>query len=102
MPVQLRVLDHINHEHEFRYLKSKGLSHLTDLCRLMSSFGSDKGNALHNYTLAYDWLFSRFRNENLAIFELGLGTNKAGAPSSMGPGGKPGPSLPRCRPYFPC
>ena len=67
----------------------------------MSSFGSDKGNALHNYTVAYDWLFSRFRNEDLTIFELGLGTNKVGAPSSMGPEAKPGASLRGWRAYFP-
>jgi hypothetical protein len=99
--MQASVFDHISVDHEFRSLSEKGFSHLTELCHLMSSFGSDKGNALHNYTVVYDWLFSRFRNEELAVFELGLGTNKVGAPSTMGPEGKPGASLRGWRAYFP-
>jgi hypothetical protein len=95
------VLDHINLEHEFWYIQQKGLSPPTDLCNLMSSFGSDKGNPFHNYTVVYDWLFSRFRNDSLDLFELGLGTNKVGAPSSMGAQGKPGASLRGWRAYFP-
>jgi hypothetical protein len=67
----------------------------------MTSSGSDKGGPYHNYTIIYDRLFSRFRNSKLAIFELGLGTNKIGAPSSMGPLGKPGASLRGWRTYFP-
>lgn len=100
--MQVSILDHINLEHEFRHIKGKGFSQPTELCHLMSSFGSDKGNPFHNYTVAYDWLFSRFRNEDLALFELGLGTNKVGAPSSMGPEGKPGASLRGWHAYFPC
>lgn len=95
------VLDRINLEDEFASVRSKGFSHPTPLCELMSSCGSDKGNPFHNYTVAYDWLFSRFRNEDLDLFELGLGTNKVGAPSSMGPEGKPGASLRGWRAYFP-
>ena len=67
----------------------------------MASFGSDKGKRLHNYSVVYDWLLSRFRREKLQIFELGLGTNKVGAPSSMGPNGKPGASLRAWREYLP-
>jgi hypothetical protein len=99
--MQVSVLAHVNLGLEFEYIKRKGFSHLTDLCHLMSSFGSDKGNALHNYTVVYDWLFSRFRSEDLAVFELGIGTNKLGAPSSMGPDGKPGASLRGWHAYFP-
>jgi GR25 family glycosyltransferase involved in LPS biosynthesis len=97
---QASVLDQLNLEYDFQDLKEKGFSHSTDLCQLMTSFGSDKGSSLHNYTVVYDWLFSRFRNEELALFELGLGTNKVGAPSSMGPEGKPGASLRAWRAYF--
>jgi SAM-dependent methyltransferase len=95
------VLDHLCLVHEFSYIKSKGYPHPTYLCELMSSFGSDKAAPFHNYTVVYDWLFSRFREEELTIFELGLGTNKVGAPSTMGPDGKPGASLRAWRTYFP-
>jgi hypothetical protein len=98
--MQKSLLDHVNLQGEFNYIKAKGLSHLTDLCEIMSSFGSEKGKGVHNYSVVYDWLFSRFRKDSLAIFELGLGTNKVGAPSSMGPNGKPGASLQGWREYF--
>jgi hypothetical protein len=94
-------LDQINLGDEFPFIRSKGFSRRTELCDLMSSYGSDKGNPFHNYTVVYHWLFSRFRNEQLALFELGIGTNKVGAPSSMGAGGKPGASLHAWRAYFP-
>ena len=67
----------------------------------MTSFGSDKGAPFHNYTVVYDRLFAPFRDKILTIFELGLGTSKVGAPSSMGPHGKPGASLRGWRTYFP-
>jgi glycosyltransferase involved in cell wall biosynthesis len=73
----------------------------TQLCRIMTSFGSDKGSPFHNYTIIYDWLFSDFRHCELMVFELGLGTNKIGAPSSMGAAGCPGASLRGWREYFP-
>lgn len=99
--MQMSVLDHLGLEHEFQYIKGKGFADSTSLCRLMSSFGSDKGGPFHNYTIVYDWLFSRFRDAPLNIFEVGLGTNKVGAPSSMGADGKPGASLRGWREYFP-
>lgn len=99
--MQVSILNHIDLEREFRYIKNKGFLQPTELCQIMSSHGSDKGDGFHNYTVAYDWLFSRFRNENLAVFELGLGTNKVGAPSSMGAEGTPGASLRGWRAYFP-
>jgi hypothetical protein len=67
----------------------------------MTSFGSDKGHPFHNYTVVYDRLFSKFRNQIFNVFELGLGTNRPGAPSSMGPAGKPGASLRCWAAYFP-
>ena len=98
---QVSVFDQVNLDNEFRFTKEKGLSRHTDLCQQMLSFGSDKSSPFHNYTVLYDSLFSRFRNEELALFELGLGTNKIGAPSSMGSEGKPGASLRGWRAYFP-
>ena len=95
------ALDGINLGQEFESLKSKGLAHRTALCELMSSFGSDKGDSWHNYTVVYDQFFAGFRDEPLDIFELGIGTNKTGAPSTMGPAGKPGASLRAWRAYFP-
>jgi hypothetical protein len=99
--MRVSALDRIDLEYEFASLRSKGFSHTTGLCELMSSFGSDKGKPFHNYTVVYDWLFGAFRNVDLALFELGLGTNKVGAPSSMGPEGRPGASLRGWRAYFP-
>jgi len=99
--MQISVFDEVNLEHEFVFIKEKGFSRHTDLCHQMSSFGSDKSGPLHNYTALYDSLFSGFRNEELALFELGLGTNKVATPSSMGPEGKPGASLRGWRAYFP-
>lgn len=78
-----------------------GLKRPAELCHLMTSFGSDKGGPYHNYTIAYDRFFRAVRREPLNIFELGLGTNKAGAPSTMGPYGTPGASLRAWRAYFP-
>ena len=98
--MQMSILDHLGLEYEFQYIKDKGFADSTSLCRLMSSFGSDKGGPFHNYTVVYDWLFSRFRDAPLNIFELGLGTNKVGAPSSMGADGEPGASLRGWREYF--
>jgi hypothetical protein len=98
--MRVSPLAHIDLERELKYLLAKGLSSNTDLCRIMSSCGSDKAQPFHNYTVLYDWLFCRFREEPLALFELGLGTNKPGAPSSMGENGKPGASLRGWREYF--
>ncbi len=94
-------LAHIDLERELDYRLARPLSAETDLCRIMSACGSDKARPFHNYTVLYDWLFSRFRLEPLSLFELGLGTNKPGAPSSMGENGKPGASLRGWREYFP-
>lgn len=60
----------------------------TDLCKIMGNYGSDKGdininNSWHNYTLIYNKLFENKRNNNLRIFELGLGTNNPNIKSNM-------------------
>ena len=82
--MQGSVLDHVNLREEFRYISERGLSRLTDLCEIMASFGSDKGKGLHNYSVVYDWLFSRFRKDCLTVFELGLGTDKDQGASDHG------------------
>ena len=77
----------------------------TELCNLMNTYGSDKGDpndtSFHNYTRYYYELFKDIRNEKLHIFELGLGTNNTNMPSNMGPNGKPGASLRGWRDFFP-
>ncbi len=45
---------------------------MTDLCRIMSKYGSDKCSDWHNYTPLYYDLFKDIRNEYLNIFELGI------------------------------
>jgi hypothetical protein len=73
----------------------------TRMCRVMTKYGSDKGNDWHNYTTVYSVLFEEFRDQPVRIFELGLGTNNPGAPSSMGVYGRPGASLRGWRELFP-
>jgi hypothetical protein len=78
----------------------------TDLCKIMSHYGSDKGYSktsvrVHDYTLFYFSIFKDIRNEHLRIFELGLGTNNTNIKSNMGPGGKPCASLYGWRHFFP-
>jgi hypothetical protein len=71
----------------------------TDLCNLFTMYGSDKGNH-HNYSTFYDYIFSHIKDENLNIFEVGLGTNNTSVPSNMGAHGRPGDSLRGWRDYF--
>ena len=82
-----------------------------DLSEIMSQYNSDKGFGLskkfidndeypsnrvcHNYTYFYNTLFHSFRNENLLIFELGVGV-----PACMGEGSWAG-SLKGWADYFP-
>ena len=72
----------------------------TDLCMSFTSYGSDKGNH-HNYSTFYNYIFSHIKNDNLNIFEVGLGTNNPNIPSTMGVNGRPGASLRGWRDYFP-
>ena len=67
----------------------------TELCLIMAEEGSDKSpikNKWHNYTIKYHSLFNLQKNDIKSVFELGLGTNFADVPSSMGPNGIPGAS----------
>ena len=71
---------------------------------IMTIQGSDKGGcgrfSCHNYTNFYELLFSKIRNRDLNIFELGLGTNNTDVLSNMGPSGRPGASLRGWKEYF--
>lgn len=83
-----------------RYVANDDYRNGTNLCSIMTSHGSDKGN-YHNYTTLYSQLFNEFRNDTLNIFELGLGTNNIDVPSNMGIFGIPGASLRGWADYFP-
>jgi SAM-dependent methyltransferase len=72
----------------------------TEMCRIMSRHGSDKGST-HNYTTVYSVLFAGRRSEPLRILEVGLGTNNPHLASSMGTAGKPGASMRGWRELFP-
>jgi hypothetical protein len=52
---------------------------MTELCKIMNDYGSDKGSGWHNYTDVYYDIFKDLRDEELNIFELGLGPNNTGA-----------------------
>lgn len=71
----------------------------------MEKYKSDKGAATkptwHNYTIYYDTIFSSRKNEIKNVFELGIGTQKVDAPSSMKPEFIPGSSIRAWRDYFP-
>ena len=93
---------------ELQYIDNKSFD---DLSELMSLHNSDKGFGLskkfinenkyppnlvcHNYTYFYNTLFHTFRNENILIFELGVGV-----PACMGEGSWAG-SLKAWSEYFP-
>ena len=84
-----------------------------EFASLCQKYGTDKGSLvdgsknhvlkrqLHNYSDFYDFLFSAQRKMMQSVFECGIGTNKSGAPSSMGELGIPGASLFVWRDYFP-
>lgn len=76
----------------------------TELCQIMYKSGSDKGMfsriGMHNYTTFYHKLFNRFRNKNLRLFELGIGSNNENIESNMGIDGVPGASLRGWKEYF--
>jgi hypothetical protein len=82
----------------------------TQLCRIMTWYGSDKGSmtwyghyktmGYHNYTTVYSALFADIRTQPLRIFELGLGTNNPAVPSNMSAYGRPGASLRGWRDFF--
>jgi len=73
---------------------------MTDLCSLMTKYGSDK-NTWHNYTQIYFLLMEKYRNENINLFEMGIGTNNVNITSNMGANGRPGASLRAWSEFFP-
>jgi hypothetical protein len=81
------------------FLENNLYTKKTSLCDIMTKYGSDKGSR-HNYTTLYNHLFLDIKNDNLNIFEVGLGTNNPNIKSSMGVNGKPGASLRGWREYF--
>lgn len=90
---------------EFGKKVAEGYKHVcenrkTELCDIMTSERSDKGNGWHNYTIIYDHLFSELRNTPIALFEMGLGSRNPNIPSNMGVNGRPGASLYGWHRYF--
>ena len=73
----------------------------TDLCELMTSEGSDKGNGWHNYTRIYHAMFGEQRHATFSLFELGMGSTNPEIDSNMGPAGRPGASHRGWASYFP-
>jgi hypothetical protein len=78
----------------------------TPLCEIMGRHKSDKGSvniteSWHNYTTFYYSIFKPMRDENLRIFELGLGTNNVNFQYNMGVNGRPGASLYGWQEFFP-
>jgi len=78
----------------------------TPLCEIMGRNKSDKGSiniteSWHNYTTFYYSIFKPMRDENLRIFELGLGTNNVNFQYNMGVNGRPGASLYGWQEFFP-
>ena len=84
-----------------RQLRGINVSAPTEMCRVMTRHGSDKGRGWHNYTTIYSVLFGKLRDQPLLIFELGLGTNNPNLISTMGTHGRPGASLRGWRELFP-
>ncbi len=73
--MSVSILSEINLKELCEEVISKIHEERTPLCNLMTEFGSDKGTGKHNYTKFYHAILSPFQNEQLTIFELGLGAN---------------------------
>jgi SAM-dependent methyltransferase len=89
-----------NLSHLATQLRSVNLLVPTEMCHVMTKYGSDKGRP-NNYTALYSALFKERCDKPLRVFELGLGTNNPDAPSNMGVFGAPGASLRGWRQLFP-
>jgi hypothetical protein len=94
----------------FKYGGFGNLEEEAILNRLCDLYGSDKGSEKisepiyhwmpHTYTKIYALLFASRKNDNLVIFECGIGTNNLDMESNMGVDGKPGASLRVWKDYF--
>lgn len=73
---------------------------ITELCEMMTKYGSDKGQKRHDYTKYYFEIFKNIKDKKMNIFELGLGTNSKSFQFNMGPDGKPGASLRGWKEFF--
>jgi len=74
---------------------------MTELCDIMKTCGSDKGDDWHNYTETYEKMFAGMRLDVATLFEVGIGTNNKKFASFMKPNYTPGGSLRGWRDYFP-
>lgn len=81
-------------------LNTNYYDNVTELCKIMKKYGSDKGLGYHNYTTLYHLLFSSLKDSQINILEVGLGTNNINIPSNMGVNGVPGASLRGWEEYF--
>lgn len=81
-------------------LRNRNVIAPTQVCRVMTKYGSDKGRS-NNYTPLYSTLFGERGGQPLRLLELGLGTNDPDVPSNMGVFGVPGASLRAWRELFP-
>lgn len=96
------IIEPIQHKAWFQFYpyffkdKNCGISHAyepfvnTELCKIMEKNKSNKGHSEflrrwhHNYTSFYYHNLSSIRNENLRVFELGLGKNNTKMLSNYG------------------
>lgn len=65
-----------------KQLRNVNSSAPTEMCRVMTKYGSDKGYRWHNYTTVYSVLFKEWRDQPLRIFELGLGGDNPRVPNA--------------------
>lgn len=93
--------DGSKHQQLKHELENVDVNALTDLCRIMTAYGSDKARGRHNYTTVYSSLFAKLRSQRVNLFELGIGTNNPKLVSTMGETGRPGASLRGWAQFFP-
>lgn len=81
----------------------------SDLDLLFRRHGSDKSSVVHGYAKAYELLFAPIRKSASRLLEVGIGTTRPDAPSTMhyllrdgvAPQYRPGASARAWRDYFP-
>lgn len=85
------------------YLNKQLFLQSTDLCRIMTKHGSDKGRggAQHNYTTFYNFLFESKRYDKLNVLEIGMGSTDKSFEANMAGYGTPGGSIKGWKEYFP-
>lgn len=77
----------------------------TPLCYIMKDKGTDKalyqGQSKHNYTTFYYAVFKQFKNKDIRLFEMGIGTTDPNITHNMGALGTPGASIRGWKEFFP-